>query len=394
MAFALARLLRAWRYSPTSWGKVLKRWFPGLEATEVEQILVRAIYLVFGWSYILWIDDWRPLYLYVLAAQLPAMVAHTLHARFRPAEPMLRRHAGVLIDLLPCLAVVAQGSPHFAPLFFVMSTISVGYGLRFGPHYTVLCALVNGIGLAVITLTVPAFQAEWGWMLSTIALVSIVPLYSAYLTVRLSEQRARALEDAALLRHESTHDQLTGLANRGHLLDVLAVGLQQAAGRRSRIAVLFIDLDGFKNVNDRFGHAAGDALLRRVANCLKESVRSRDLVARVGGDEFVVLLDEFLQDDEVQHVARTFEDRLRAAMAAEETFVGVGASIGTATYSGGLPCPSADGLIAQADAAMYRVKSVHHAKAGARARSPRALGDDPDPMALKAVGAAVGQGMA
>ena len=339
----------------------MKKLFPGLEATESEQILVRVIYLWVGWIYVIWADGWYDLYEVVMAVQVPAMVVHTLHARWRPHHTTIRRHAGVLIDLLPCLIVIAHGTPAFAPLFFVMSTISVGYGLRFGPHYTLICALITGVGLGLITAFIPAFRAEWGWMLSTIALVSIVPLYSAYLTVRLNQRRQSAEKEAARLQYLSTHDQLTGLVNRSHLLGVLEQRLNERVGRRPALAVLFVDLDGFKSVNDRFGHQAGDTLLRQVAHCMRGSVRSSDIVARVGGDEFVVLIDEVLHEEEVPVIVNALEERVRAAVRDTEEYRNVGASIGVASYAGQVPRPTAESLIAEADAAMYKVKSVHHA---------------------------------
>ena len=344
----------------------MKQFFPGLEATESEQILVRVIYLWIGWPYIVWADGWHELYEVVMAVQVSAMVVHTLHARWRPHQTVIRRHAGVFIDLLPCLIVIAYGTPTLAPLFFVMSTISVGYGLRFGPHYTLICALVTGVGLGLITTFMPAFRAEWGWMLSTIALVSIVPLYSAYLTVRLSERRRAAETEAARFHYLSTHDQLTGLVNRSHLLDVLEQRLHERVGRRPGLAVLFVDLDGFKSVNDRFGHQAGDTLLRHIATCMRGSVRSSDIVARVGGDEFVVLIDEVLHEDEVPVIVNALEERVRMAVLDTDEYRGAGVSIGVAIYTGQLPCPTAESLIAEADAAMYKVKSVHHANVGGR----------------------------
>jgi diguanylate cyclase (GGDEF)-like protein len=293
----------------------------------------------------------------VFVVQLALNAAHTLHARLWPQSTVFRRKAGVVVDQCPGLALAALTSPVTAPLYFIYATVSVGYGLRFGPSYGVVSALVCGAGLAAITALVPEYRAEWLWMLSIIGLVTLVPIYSAYLSARIRRRQERMKAESARLLHAATHDAMTGLANRAHFVEALAAALQERVGRRRPLAVLFIDLDGFKGVNDNFGHAAGDALLRRVAQCLQTTVRSTDLVARIGGDEFAVLIKEVLGPEEVPQIVGALEDRLRSAVSSGAPhLVCVGASIGAVIYDGKPPCPEAEALLKEADVAMYAVK--------------------------------------
>jgi diguanylate cyclase (GGDEF)-like protein/PAS domain S-box-containing protein len=156
------------------------------------------------------------------------------------------------------------------------------------------------------------------------------------------------------LAHLALHDPLTGLANRVLLADRLAQVL--AAARRSGVgpALLFLDLDDFKQVNDLGGHAAGDTVLRTVADRLSGAARATDTVARLGGDEFVVLCPE-TQDPEA---GRGLAERLVALVSqpidlgAAEVVVRL--SVGVVL---GLPGSSADDLLRQADTAMYRAKA-------------------------------------
>ncbi|MFN8168551.1 MAG: diguanylate cyclase [Candidatus Nanopelagicales bacterium] len=168
-----------------------------------------------------------------------------------------------------------------------------------------------------------------------------------------SERKSREVEAA----YQATHDSLTGLPNRALLLDRLRESLARAARRGHLVAVMFVDLDGLKAVNDRRGHAAGDAMLVAAARRLAASCRVIDTVARLGGDEFVVLVDEV--DD--THEARLLADRMLAALRDHPPGDDVGAlsaSIGV-VLAEGVAAPTetdAADLVGHADAAMLVAK--------------------------------------
>ncbi len=163
----------------------------------------------------------------------------------------------------------------------------------------------------------------------------------------------KAMEES--LRHIALHDSLTGLANRVMFLDALRREIGRLARNPSRrFSVCFIDLDGFKEVNDNFGHDAGDAVLRRVAEKLTDSVRPQDVASRFGGDEFAVLLTDLETEDD----SRLATERLLVALRDLPPIAGVenlcSASIGVAMSSPS--CTDAEQYIAVADAAMYKAK--------------------------------------
>jgi diguanylate cyclase len=172
---------------------------------------------------------------------------------------------------------------------------------------------------------------------------------------RLTHEFARLSRLEARARRLAYRDALTGLSNRRVLLDRLRQAIAQSTRHERHIALLMIDVDGFKNVNDRLGHTVGDALLQAVAERLVECVRAGDTVCRYGGDEFVVLLPEIAN----RTAALAAERKIRIALSEEYEVVGCRitekASIGTAVFP-------ADGrnardLIAHADSVMYRAKS-------------------------------------
>ncbi|MGY1984654.1 diguanylate cyclase domain-containing protein [Blastococcus sp. SYSU DS0669] len=174
----------------------------------------------------------------------------------------------------------------------------------------------------------------------------------------------RALEEA--LRDAALHDPLTGLPNRNLLLDRLDQTLAAAERARRQMAVLYCDLDGFKPVNDTAGHAAGDEVLVVAARRLAAEIRPGDTVARIGGDEFVVLCPEAGSERAAQVIAdritAAFDEPLRQADGAEHA---VGISIGVALCG---PGETPDSALAASDAAMYRVKA---ARREARVPAPR-----------------------
>jgi diguanylate cyclase (GGDEF)-like protein len=154
------------------------------------------------------------------------------------------------------------------------------------------------------------------------------------------------------LRHRSLHDVLTGLPNRTLVLDRLQAALDRAARAGSTVAVLFLDLDGFKAINDSCGHAAGDELLVRVARRLREAARRGDTVGRLAGDEFVVICDATTEPE-----ALALAERIVAVLEQPYPLSGgasqVGASVGVATAR---HPTDPERLLQEADGAMYRAK--------------------------------------
>ncbi len=163
------------------------------------------------------------------------------------------------------------------------------------------------------------------------------------------------VEEDRRTRHEADTDPLTGLANRRALERTLAGALARAGARGRIAAVLMLDLDGFKKINDSHGHAAGDAALREVARRLRRCVRERDLVARLGGDEFVVLLNDVGgSSGAAQEACERIDAALAEPIALEEGEMTLRAAIGVATFpADGADAPS---LLAHADRAMYAAK--------------------------------------
>lgn len=194
------------------------------------------------------------------------------------------------------------------------------------------------------------------WVVLDAALVRTADGRPDHFVVQVRDSTETRLQ-AEMLTHRAMHDPLTGLANRTLLQEVLQSVLEQP-GVVDRVAVLACDLDGFKEINDRYGHAAGDEVLVHVAGVLRAATARRGTVARLGGDEFVVVVQDPDGPKAVFEVAAAVHAGLQEPVRVGRRRLSVGASVGIAlaepeTVEGGAPA-----MLAAADAALYRAKAA------------------------------------
>ncbi|TMI45976.1 MAG: diguanylate cyclase [Betaproteobacteria bacterium] len=200
------------------------------------------------------------------------------------------------------------------------------------------------------------------WCTPTIAWFGLrgVPMFDpagkVYRMVGVSQDVTARKRREDAVRFLAYHDSLTGLPNRRLLDDRLKQAVHLAQRRDRKVAAMLIDLDNFKQVNDSFGHRAGDAVLKEVAQRLAACVRRADTLARHGGDEFVVVISEVNAEADCQIVADKILHALAAEFHVDGRALALGASIGVSLY----PTDAGDGdaLLRNADAAMYRAKQL------------------------------------
>ena len=186
---------------------------------------------------------------------------------------------------------------------------------------------------------------------AVLALFMLVVFALAWMVaLRMSNLRS----DSARMHKLATRDALTGLLTRGEFERRLDAALSHAERHHRAMALLYVDLDNFKEVNDTLGHAAGDNLLRHVAELLRTAVRSSDFVGRVGGDEFAVALTEIRGRSDTQVVAQKLRERLVTSMPLAGGQVNIGGSVGSATFPD--DAKTAEELFDRADQAMYEDK--------------------------------------
>ena len=227
-----------------------------------------------------------------------------------------------------------------------------------GMHYTAMAASRFAAG----SFCVGSGIIDQRWLALTVAVPAILVLsittillvYDAHLESHTRKHNAQLEHANAQLEHAATHDSLTGLPNRVLLAERLAQVTANSERLSRRFAVLVVDLDRFKSINDSLGHIAGDDMLKDVARRLGRLLRKTDTLARLGGDEFVVVLNEISSPHDAEHVASKVRASLAEPVMLSGLEVQISASIGISVFpEDGV---DADTLLQHADAAMYHAK--------------------------------------
>jgi diguanylate cyclase (GGDEF)-like protein len=233
----------------------------------------------------------------------------------------------------------------------LLGALAMGFGIC-AMHYVG----VQAANFAPDTIcTAPGMQVDQHWLAIAVAASTFVFLAATMLILTIDVRLAHQLDEAnARIAALAREDALTGLANRRTFLEHLDAALRTRNRDNSELAVLFLDLDGFKDVNDTLGHAAGDALLVEVAGRLRKAVRQNDFVARFGGDEFAVLQTNIAGPADAGTLAEKIGTVIAAPYVIGHDDVAVTASIGIAQTTAATN--TATDIMVQADLALYRAK--------------------------------------
>ncbi|WP_086994222.1 putative bifunctional diguanylate cyclase/phosphodiesterase [Rhizobium sullae] len=254
----------------------------------------------------------------------------------------------------------------FAGIFGAAATNRVARPLtRFCRHGSALAlflaiVLTHFTGMAGLSImpdpsaAVPAELISVGIMTGLVGAIMVIILVLGASTYIIDMQTTQAA--VARYRHLSLHDPLTNLPNRAAFNEHLASLINRPKDMTAHIAVLSFDLDRFKEINDVHGHAAGDAVLRIVGARLRGIMQMSQFVARVGGDEFVAVMDDYFVRSDARALAQRVLDEIERPIAWDGISLSVGSSVGISTYPG--QAETIDDLLSQADIAMYRAKST------------------------------------
>ncbi|MDQ6698447.1 MAG: EAL domain-containing protein [Actinomycetota bacterium] len=271
-----------------------------------------------------------------------------------------------LAEMLSCSRETVVGSPLLALLD---THVPLGLDEIRGPGgqgATVQFDLIDSTGVAVPVLVKTSPLEVEGEVLTCLTFADLTAQKAQDQEIaRLSRAQALRMSDLqdaqAALTEQATHDALTGLPNRALLVDRIGQALSQAKRSGRCTVVLFVDLDRFKQVNDTQGHAAGDIVLRRVALQLRTVLRPMDTVARIGGDEFVVLAPDVDNHLHAVDISNRVVRELCRRPASPEDGQRVAASVGVSVSVGGRG--TAEDLLIEADKAMYKAKALGGARA-------------------------------
>jgi diguanylate cyclase (GGDEF)-like protein len=303
----------------------------------------------------------------ILAAMMSVNVAlfllfqSGLNERFR--DPSL-----TWLQTLAAIVVVMYAVYHFdsgRAIALMMSLVILAFGtFRFNTREFVTAAgFVLAAYAAVINLMMwqkPAAVNVWVEAFQWLSLAFVLPTF-AVVGGRISElrQRLRRTNDElssalATIQTMATHDTLTALPNRARSNETLIHAIGQAARHKRQLALFFMDLDRFKNINDTLGHQVGDKVLQEAARRVMAAVRASDLVARLGGDEFVLLVEDYRDTEDLADIAAKILASFEQTFTVDGQELALSASIGICTYP--VDGEDAPALLSNADIAMYRAK--------------------------------------
>lgn len=267
----------------------------------------------------------------------------------------LRRLTTIVTDLCTlCFALYLVDSVG-AALYPLYLWVIVGNGMRFGANSLIVSLLLAVGGFALVLLVSDYWRQNIPIAMGLGIGMTVLPLFYLLLIKRLYLLNQRLEQQLTKTSYAATHDALTDLANRAYFFQ----RINEEAGKSERdkqpFAILFVDLDGFKQINDAYGHQCGDQTLKITAQRLQTLIRKSDIICRLGGDEFGLLLHGLYKSEDLRRFSEKLISLLSEPITIDHHTVRVTASIGISLFPnhGVLP----DELVNKADQAMYRSKN-------------------------------------
>ena len=330
---------------------------------ELEQCYIRLgvpIPLLVLW-YGFWLartDSIEAFYgLFIMGAFSVYALFNCLHVKHFPGENRFRRVVSIVVDQSSCFVGMLMTGGLGGVVLFLPLWISLGNGIRFGVNWMAGSVTLALAGIAGLGLLSPYWSQHATWLVGLGLLNVAIPLYLTRLIGGFHANRRQLASYADEMKSLAMKDALTGLPNRTAFFEALERAGAHAQRSGTALAVLYFDLNGFKQVNDRFGHAVGDALLRDVAGQVQAELRTEDVLARLGGDEFVALLELDKAFRPPEQIAARILEVLAALRSVEGDPLELTASVGIVVVAGrDAAALGAERIVELADLNMYAAK--------------------------------------
>lgn len=264
-----------------------------------------------------------------------------------------RRLAGLVFDIAGTSLAFMLADDLSAFFYPVYQWIIIGHGIRYGKQAMILASVCAVVGFGVVVILTPYWQQNI-LIASGLALgLVILPMYLLVLMKKMHDLNERLKVELSKTYHAAIHDQLTGITNRQYFHSRLGELMQEAERTGRGLAVMFIDLDEFKAINDKLGHSAGDKVLQIVAERLRRNSREHDITSRFGGDEFALIIAD-TNCEQIEGTVQRIIESIRKPIAINDQMYNLSGSIGISVYPRDGQTP--DELTHNADVAMYEAK--------------------------------------
>jgi diguanylate cyclase (GGDEF)-like protein len=239
-----------------------------------------------------------------------------------------RRMLSIVLDQVVFAYALYESGDVLAPVLWAPVVMAIGNGLRNGAGYAKLSAVIGGVSVGAALSLSPHWHAGKLVTEGIVLSIIVLPWYTLFLSRQIALAKREMQKRAARFESASRTDSLTGLMNRAGFLLCLQKLIEDVMRNGNRSAVMLLDLDGFKSINDTCGHNTGDDVLKSVANRLHDCVDATDKVARLGGDEFGIVVADASDLEEVERVAQSLIDSIAAVHVHGQGELRIGASIG------------------------------------------------------------------
>ncbi len=315
--------------------------------------LVLVVYVIFAAreNGVITPTAWQVLPIAALFISLSIVLLISIVAQ--PGVSVVRRLIGMLADIGMNTYVLYMLGEVGAPFYAIYLWVAFGNGFRYGPRYLYMATVLGVLSFTFVLFENAYWTAHRTMGVGLLIALVMLTMYVASLMRQLRHQNHELKKLYEQMARHATHDSLTRLPNRKHFHEHLAGMIASANQNSWSFAVLYLDLDEFKTINDALGHGVGDQLIENTARRLEQCIRKDDMVARIGGDEFIVLL----QDISAFNVSTVAEKIIEAL---SEPFVFAGKTLRITTSIGIAMYPhdgvDANTLINNADSAMYDSK--------------------------------------
>lgn len=263
-----------------------------------------------------------------------------------------RLNVSILVDQAAIASAMLIGGEFMAPVLWAPISVSIGCGLIGGIYFAKIASLTGAVLVAAACILSPYWQSVPLLSIGVVLAILVIPWQAALVSEQIARGRRELQRRAQALETASKTDSLTGVLNRVGFEEALT---RTSGNRPTNCAVMLLDLDGFKAVNDAAGHNAGDELLRQVARHIRKSLRESDSIARIGGDEFAILVSGLHAAEEAEWIARKVLQAIGALHIPGHPDLRITGSLGICIHSGdGMLSP--ESLLECADQLMYDAK--------------------------------------
>ena len=295
----------------------------------------------------------KPALVPVFVFLVSALILHSYIKR-NPEIVLWRRGASIVADAsIVCYGMYLTGP--FSGVFYpILLWVVIGNGLRFGAQCLYFALAVSVVGFTLTTVFTPFLWSQLPIAIGMFIGLLLLPLFFAMLLHELKASHRELKAQIKQTSYAASHDMLTGLPNRLMFIETMQSAIHDAKENNTQLALVFIDLDDFKAINDNCGHATGDELLKEVARRIQAKLRNTDTVARLGGDEFVVLFTEVISPEAAMHSAQRLLHIFGEPYEIDDHRIFAAGSVGLSLFPE--HGEDIDTLIHHADTAMYKVK--------------------------------------